>query len=102
MSISIRIKDCIDNHTEYVAENKKIMVLQQLLKKREENILLLSKWTDADIEDLIKKYMEARETAYEENRFESYKILGEKLSQLRAANDLKFSYTEEASEWIHW
>ena len=77
-------------------------ILQQLLKKREENILLLSKWTDEDMEAMLKRYREAKETAYKENRFEAYKILEEKLSQLYEAKDLKYSYTDEAGEWIHW
>ena len=77
-------------------------ILEELLKKREANILLLSKWTDEDIKEIAKKYREAKEAAEEENNFESYKILEEKLSQLYAAQDLKFSYTEEASDWIHW
>ncbi len=77
-------------------------ILQQLIKKRQENILLLSKWTDEEIEEMIKRYSEAKETAYEENRFESYKILAEKLSQLYEAKNLKFSYIDEASDWIHW
>jgi hypothetical protein len=77
-------------------------ILQQLLEKREENILLLSKWSDEEIDELLERYREAKEIAYEENRFESYKILEEKISQLHAAKDLKFGYTDEASEWIHW
>jgi predicted esterase YcpF (UPF0227 family) len=77
-------------------------ILQELIKKREENILLLSKWTDEDLKEMAKRYREAQETAYQENRFEGYKILEEKLSQIYAAQDLKFSYTEEASDWIHW
>ena len=77
-------------------------ILQKLIKKREENILLLFKWSDEDIEEMIKRYSEAKEDAYEENRFESYKILEEKIFQLNEAKDLKFSYTDEASDWIHW
>ncbi len=77
-------------------------ILQELIMKREENILLLSKWSDEDLDELSKNYRSTQEIAYEENRFESYKILTEKLSQLSAAQDIKFSYTEEASDWIHW
>ena len=77
-------------------------ILQQLQKKREGNILLLSKWTDEDIQEMIKRYREAKEAAYKENRFEAYKILEQKLSQLYGAQDLKYSYTDEAGEWIHW
>ena len=77
-------------------------MLQELINTREENILLLSKWSDEDINKMIKRYSEARESAYEENRFESYKILEEKLSQLYAAKELKFSNSDEASDWIHW
>jgi hypothetical protein len=77
-------------------------ILQQLLEKRKENILLLSKWSDEELDELLERYREAKEIAYEENRFESYKILEEKISQLHAAKDLKFGYTDEASEWIHW
>lgn len=51
---------------------------------------------------MIKRYREAKEIAEKENRFESYKLLEEKLSQLYAAKDLKFSYADEASDWIHW
>lgn len=51
---------------------------------------------------MTKRYREAQETAYEEDNFKLYKILDEKLSQLYAAKNLKFSYTDEASEWIHW
>ncbi|TAL57406.1 MAG: hypothetical protein EPN85_14205 [Bacteroidetes bacterium] len=63
---------------------------------------MLSRWTDEDIEEMIKRYREAKEIAEKENRFESYKLLEEKLSQLYAAKDLKFSYADEASDWIHW
>ena len=73
-------------------------ILQELIMKREENILLLSKWSDEDLDELSKNYRSTQEIAYEENRFESYKILTEKLSQLSAAQDIKFSYTEEASD----
>lgn len=44
-------------------------ILAELIKKREENILLLSKWTDEDIEELIKIFYDAKETAYEEDNF---------------------------------
>lgn len=77
-------------------------ILQELIRKREENIILLSKWSDANLNELSKNYSNAQETAYEENRFESYKILSEKLSQISAAKNIKFSYSEEASDWIHW
>lgn len=50
-------------------------ILQELIKKREENILLLSKWPDEDIKEMVKRYREARETAYEQDNFKLYKIL---------------------------
>lgn len=77
-------------------------ILQELTKKREANILLLSKWSDEDLTGIAKSYREAQEIAYEENRFEAYKILEEKLSQVYRAEDLKFSFTDGASDWIHW
>ena len=35
-------------------------ILQRLLKKREENIQLLSKWSDEEIEEMIKRYRDAK------------------------------------------
>jgi hypothetical protein len=77
-----------------------VNVLEELIKKREENILLLSKWSDKDLDQTYKNYREAKEMAYEENRFESYKILEEKISQIIAAKDFKYGLTEEAGEWL--
>lgn len=77
-------------------------ILQEIIKKSEENILLLSKWSDKDLKERAKNLCIAREEAYEDNNFVSYKILGEKLLQVSKAQDLKFSLTDEASEWIHW
>lgn len=79
-----------------------ISLLEQLKSKRQENVLLISKWTDEEIKEMISKIREAQNNAYEENRFEAYKFLGEKLSQLYEAKDLKFSFTDDASDWIHW
>jgi hypothetical protein len=79
---------------------KPVNVLEELIKNREENILLLSKWTDKDLDEMTKRYREAKDIAFEENRFESYKILEEKLSLIRAAKDFKFGLTEEAGEWL--
>lgn len=77
-------------------------ILEELLKKRESNILMLSQWSDEDIEEMINRYRQAKGIAFEENKFESYKILEEKLSQVYDAKNLKFSYSDEASEWVHW
>jgi predicted CopG family antitoxin len=77
-------------------------ILEQLISKREENIIMASKRSDAEIDEMIKRYREAQEYAYELNNFESYKVQEEKLFQLYRAKDLKFSYTDEAGEWIHW
>jgi hypothetical protein len=71
-------------------------------QQKRRNILMASKRSDEKIAELIKIYSEARESACELNNFESYKIHDEKLFQLYRAKDLKFSYTDEASEWIHW
>ena len=79
-----------------------IPLLEQLRNKRAENVILVSKWTDEEIKEMIRKIHEAQDKAYEENRFEDYKFHEEKLSQLHEAKDLKFSFTDEASDWIHW
>jgi hypothetical protein len=61
-------------------KKKRTNILEELRRKREENILVLSKWSDEDIEKMIKRYRDALETAEEENNFVSYKILDEKIS----------------------
>jgi hypothetical protein len=76
--------------------------LDHSIKNREENILLLSKRSDEDLKDLLDFFYKAQEYAYNNNDFEAYKLNEEKFSQVSAAQDLKFSYTEEASDWIHW
>jgi predicted CopG family antitoxin len=77
-------------------------VLEELISNREENILMASKRSDAEIDEMITRYMEASKCACELNNFESYKVHEEKLSQLFEAKHLKFSYSDEASDWIHW
>ena len=77
-------------------------ILQELIKRRVANVLLLSKCSDEDLKDLAKRYREALEIAEENNNFVYYKIRDEKLSQIYEAVQLKFSLTDEASEWIHW
>jgi hypothetical protein len=76
--------------------------LEHFIKHRDENILLLSKRTDEDLKELSDFFYKAKEDAYYKNDFEAYKLDEEKLSQVSAAQDLKFSFTEEASDWIHW
>lgn len=83
-------------------KKKKIDILQELISKKEENIKLLITWTNEDIKVMMHRYLEAKQMAYEDNRIESFKILEEKISQLREAKELKFSLSDEASEWIHW
>jgi len=87
-----------------VKRTKKISknILEALNQQRDENIVMLSKWKDKDLKELASKYFEAQKDAYDENKFESYKILEEKLFQIYAAQNLKYSYTDEASDWIHW
>lgn len=83
-------------------KREKRNTLVKLIEKREQNILQLSKWSDDDINEMISRYVQAREIAEEENQFEFYKILQEKLSQLHDAKSLKYSLSDEASDWIHW
>ena len=35
-------------------------ILQELIRKREENIILLSKWSDANLNELSKNYSNAQ------------------------------------------
>lgn len=82
--------------------NKNVDILQTLISTREENIKLLLTWSDDDIKDMTSRYRSAKELAYEENRMEAIKILEEKISQLKEAAELKYSLSDEASDWIHW
>jgi hypothetical protein len=83
-------------------KNNNIDNLAKLIEKREENISFLSKWSDADLNDLTKRLTIARDIATENDNFKSYKFLCEKLSKVYKAEDLKYSFSDDANDWIHW
>ncbi|MEO8149890.1 MAG: hypothetical protein ABI723_19785 [Bacteroidia bacterium] len=59
---------------------KQKSLLQELVKKREENISLLFKWSDEDIEEMISRYREAKETPMKKIVSKGIKFLKKKYS----------------------
>jgi len=76
--------------------------LPELIRKREENILLVSTWTHKEIEEMIKRYREAKEIALEQDKFEATEILDEKISQFIKAQRHKLRFTYFTDDRINW
>jgi len=81
---------------------KKKFTLKDLITKRKENIIMLSTWSDEDLDRIERGYRAAYLKAYENKETESAAFLREKVDQISAAMDWKMGQTEEACDWIHW
>ena len=80
----------------------KAKILSNIIAKREQNIQQLLTFSDAELEELKMKLLSARDTAIENSGFASVEILEEKISQVREAQEIKYSLSDDASDWIHW
>jgi hypothetical protein len=76
-------------------KKQNINILENLIAKRDENLKLHLSWSIEDIERGLYLYNQAFETACEENRMETSKILEEKISQLRKAKKIKLNLFAE-------
>ncbi len=75
----------------------KTKTLEQLVQKREENILKTIEWSLDDMTEMLETYSVARQVAESENNKESLAIIEEKIAQLAQAKNEKEKLRERES-----
>lgn len=77
-------------------------MLRKVIARRQQTIQQFLAFSDTQLKELKKNLYLAKEMAVVNPGFASVEILEERIDQVRETEEIKYSLSEDASDWIHW